>query len=526
MSIPYLKKENGRYELMVDDKPFYARAGELHNSSGSSLEYMEQKVWPALRPLNMNAVITPVYWECVEPEEGVFDFTLVDGVIEQARREGMRLVFLWFGLWKNSASTYVPEWVKLDGERFWGIRKEDGSLGGNMYGRPLQIISPLCQEAVQADARAYRALMKHIREIDETENTVITMQVENEIGILGSSRDYSPVAQAAFESEIPAAMAEAFGVTGTWQKAFGKDAAETFMAWYYGQAIETIIQAGKEEYPIPMYVNAWLEQQPWTPGSYPSGGPVFKMVDTWRVAAPSVDFYAPDIYVSYYKDVCDEYADKGNPLFIPEVRQSADCVAFYYYAVGHHNALCFAPFGIEDMFGGGGGMDAQLQQQLNISFDALKTDASVGQRLAAAYTQIANMEDVIQQAHKDGKIHGFLETSEPTTTISMKHFDVVINYGSGSTFMPTTKAANAPKAGGILIELSDWEFVVLGTGFSVATQTREGASRQLSILRKEEGRYVNNEWKRGRILNGDEQMMMSSLGSIPGALRFKMFEVK
>jgi len=525
-NIPYLKKENGRTELIIDGKPFYARSGELHNSSSSSLEYMDRVVWPALRPMHMNSVIAPIYWECIEPEEGAYDFTLLDGLVEQARREGMRLILLWFGLWKNSASTYVPGWVKKDSKRFWNVMSEDGRRGGIMMGKPLRIISPLCAEAVEADAKAYAAVMKRIREIDEQENTIITMQVENEIGILGLERDYSPVAQEAFEKEIPPELAEAVGQSGSWQQVYGKAASETFMAWYYGRALETIIAAGKKEYPIPMYVNAWLEQYPWNPGSYPSGGPQFKMVDTWRVAAPSVDFYAPDIYVEYFKGVCDEYASKGNPLFIPEVRQSADTVAFYFYAVGRHNALCFAPFGIEDMMGHSAGMDAELQAQLNISMEAMRTDASVGRRLSAAYEMVINMEELVQQAHKEGRIHGFVEEDEQGTTISMKYFDVKINFGgSGFGMMSIPKAPGTPKSGGMLIELSDWEFVVLGTGCTISVQEREGTGKKIDIERKEEGRYINGEWQRGRILNGDELMMRSSLGLQPEALRFKLYEV-
>jgi beta-galactosidase GanA len=109
--ISHIRKENGESILYVDGKPFIALSGELHNSSSSSLDYMDRVVWPALRPLGLNTVVAPVYWECVEPEPGVFDYSLVDGLILQARREGVKLVFLWFGLWKNGMSTYIPGWV-------------------------------------------------------------------------------------------------------------------------------------------------------------------------------------------------------------------------------------------------------------------------------------------------------------------------------------------------------------------------------------------------------------------------------
>ena len=59
-------------------------AGELRNSSGSSLEYLKP-IWPKLAAMHINTVLTAVYWELLEPKEGQFDFTLVDGAI-QARR--------------------------------------------------------------------------------------------------------------------------------------------------------------------------------------------------------------------------------------------------------------------------------------------------------------------------------------------------------------------------------------------------------------------------------------------------------
>ena len=94
-----------------------------HNSSSSSLEYMEP-IWPRLLDLHLNTVLAPVSWELVEPEEGRFDFALVDGLVEGARRHDLRLVFLWFGNWKNGRSSNAPAWVRSDDERFPRARVE------------------------------------------------------------------------------------------------------------------------------------------------------------------------------------------------------------------------------------------------------------------------------------------------------------------------------------------------------------------------------------------------------------------
>ena len=493
--IPYLEGTGRLTTLYVDGKPFHARSGEIHNSSASSPEYMEERVWPALRGMNMNCVVAPIYWECIEPQEGIFDFSLIDSLLMQARRENMRLVLLWFGLWKNAASTYAPEWVRTDHDRFWYACAAGNKPLIFLNGTNIRILSPLCAEAVAADAKAFAAVMRHLKEVDE-QRTVITVQVENEIGVFGADRDYSPVANAAFSDLVPTAVTEAFGVSGTWTEAFGPDAAETFMAWHYARAVEQITAAGKAEYPLPMYVNAWLEQAPWKPGLYPSGGPQFKMHKVWRAAAPSVDFYAPDIYVDYYRDVVDEYASDGNPLYIPEVRQTADTVAFYLYAVGKHNTMCFAPFGVEDMCGVREEIAPEVLAALNISPDAMS--GSAGRLLGDVYGKVAAMEDLIESAHRSGKIHGFLSNScDRTGTVQLPQITLQFAYNDNRT----------AAAGGLVIELSDYEFIILACNCSMTYAPADGNPYYLDLLSKEEGGYVNGTWKRRRIMNGDEQYM-------------------
>ena len=102
--IPEIKELDGIKTLFVYNETFLILGGEVHNSESSSLEYMAERVWPCIADLNMNTVVVPVTWELLEPCEGQFDFTLVDGLIDQARANGMHLILLWFGLWKNSES--------------------------------------------------------------------------------------------------------------------------------------------------------------------------------------------------------------------------------------------------------------------------------------------------------------------------------------------------------------------------------------------------------------------------------------
>ena len=503
--LPYLSGVGKNTVLYVDDRPFFLRSGEVHNSSASDLSYMEDKVWPVLRGRHMNSLIVPVYWECMEPEEGVFDDALVDGLLQQARQAGLRLVLVWFGLWKNSSSTYVPTWVKKDRKRFWYVRDEKGEIP-TYFGDPNFIISPFCQEAVEADRRAFAHLMRHLRAVDE-QRTVILIQVENEVGVLGARRDFSPLARKKFLEDVP----QTLGGTGTWQKVFGEDADEAFMAWHYARAVERIASAGKEVYPLPMCVNAWLEQEPWIPGTYPSGGPQFKNHSIWQKAAPSIDLYAPDIYVPYYKAVCREYAGEGNPLFIPETRGEA---AFYLYAVGEHNAICFSPFGIEDVLGGDSEADAMTLALLRIDPDVLATMRRNGMQLFQAYALVERMEGQILNAHRQGKIAGFLYGGEPEETVFLSQVALDVHYEH-------TEPGN-PAGGGLVLELEPNEFLVLAINCTLRFRRRDGGL--LDTLEKEEGRFVDGGWVRGRILNGDERYH-NVVGSQVTLLRFRLLSI-
>jgi beta-galactosidase GanA len=196
---PHLENKNGSVQLVVNDKPFLMLSGELHNSSTGSAHYM-RSIWPRMAKQNLNTVIAPVSWELIEAKEGVFDFSLVDSMITGARKENLKLVLIWFASWKNGISTYVPEWVKTDTKRFPLVKDKNG--------KTKNILSTLGENTMRSDARAFAELMKYIRKIDAEDQTVIMVQVENEIGVLdymasygGANyymRDYSDMATKAF----------------------------------------------------------------------------------------------------------------------------------------------------------------------------------------------------------------------------------------------------------------------------------------------------------------------------------------
>jgi len=291
-NVPHLEKRGVVTQLMVDGKPFLVLGGELHNSSSSSVEYMKP-VWPQLAAMHLNTVLLPVAWETIEPKEGKFDFSSVDGLLKGAHENNLKLVVLWFGAWKNTYSSYVPAWVKTNTERFPRVQMSNG--------RGTERLSPFSAVVRDADAHAFANLMRHIRDADESAHTVLMVQVENEVGVIPESRDHSPVANASFTAAVPSTLTsflvkhqtalnpelraawETAGAksAGTWQEVFGKTPLtdDLFMAWHYATYIDHIAAAGKAEYPIPMYANAALIRPNYEPGQYNSGGPLPDSLD-------------------------------------------------------------------------------------------------------------------------------------------------------------------------------------------------------------------------------------------------------
>ena len=339
--------------LRADDviSQFRILGGELSNSAATSVSDIEE-VLPRMKALGLNTVLVPVYWEFLEPVEGQLDFTLVDRTIDVARQQGLKIVPLWFGAWKNSMSCYAPAWFKRDVKRF--------PRAVTAEGKPLEIASCFSDNVLQADLKAFSALMQHITEKDPQREVVIMMQIENEIGMLESARDHSPLAEKAYRQPVPQALLKALGIKkkGTWIEVFGTDdyADEKFMAWHYACYVEHLAQAARRIHNMPLYVNAAMNSRGRKPGEYPSAGPLAHLADIWKAGAPSIDILAPDIYDTGFKSWASQYAmplrpqDGGkvkNRLFIPESRCCENSGVRALYAFGEHQALGFSPFAID-----------------------------------------------------------------------------------------------------------------------------------------------------------------------------------
>jgi hypothetical protein len=522
--------------MIVDGKPFLMLAGELRNSTTSSLEFMKP-VWSKLVALHLNTVLAAVQWELMEPKEGQFDFTLVDAQIRAAQSNNLRLVFLWFGSWKNGASSYPPIWVKGDVDRFPRARRRDGTS--------TDTLSTLSPANLNADSRAFAALMRHVKETDSS-HRVIMIQVENEVGFLGDTRDRSEAADKAFTEPVPKELLdymtshrdalypefrqawESAGAktSGTWEQVFGKTTYtdEIFMAWNYARYVGRVAAAGKAEYPVPMYVNTWCSMGGQTPGTYPSGGPLPHVADLWKVGAPSIDFRSPDLHSLNFSDWVNWYHKADFPLFIPEAFHATGHYNIFY-VFGQHDGIGFSPFGIDELFFTmEPGMTEELERRFSPnSIDDLLFTGPARTRieladlaLARSYDTIARLTPLILENQGKGKMAGAVVIAdEPPQKIALGNYVLTVSYASGRRDpvpVPPGVPAPAPapyripdRAGVLFIAVGPDEYIAASSGpVNVRFSPNTPGAPIAGIDSIEEGTFVDGRWVPGRRLNGDE----------------------
>lgn len=506
--IPQVATRDGRHALLVDGKPFLVLGAQVNNSSNwpQALE----DVWPAIEVLKPNTVMVPVAWEQVEAEEGRFDFSFVDELLKQAREHDQRLVLLWFATWKNNGPNYAPRWVKLDNTRFPRVVTADG--------RTLNSLSPHAQATLDADRKAFVALMTHLKAADP-QRTVIMVQPQNEPGTYGSVRDFSPLAQKAFDGPVPQALVEKLGKSpGTWREVFGADADEFFHAWHIAHYIDQVAEAGKAVYPLPMYINAALRGpfNPGQPGQYASGGPTDNVLDVYKAAAPHIDLLAPDIYMPEYRmytTVLERYSRADNPLFVAETGNRAEYPRYFFSALGHQ-AIGWSPFGID------------FSRYTNYPLGARHVDEKALESFALNYRIVAPAAGVIAQASFEGKVRGTAEEpGQPVQTLKIDdRWNMTVTYGVPQFWFQGEPPGNPEPIGrALVVQLGPDEFLVAGAHARINIDAADPAVAARQIYEYvDEGTYVDGEWKFRRRWNGDQTDYGLNFSSVPQLLRVKL----
>lgn len=451
----FLQKQGTATQLVVHGMPFLILGGELGNSSAACPQDIE-RIFPKLKKMGLNTVLVPVYWDLTEPVEGQFDFTLTDKALQQARENDLKIVFLWFGAWKNSMSCYAPLWFKENHKKYPRAYTQSG--------KPLEIASAFSEAVYEADHHAFSQWMQHIATVDKEEGTVIMIQIENEIGMLEDARDYSREANKIFNAPVPAEFmtylqknkkalhpqmlkkweSQGCKKQGYWQEVFGADiyTDEIFMAWHYAKYVEGLAQTARSIYNIPLYVNAAMNSRGRKPGEYPSAGPLAHLIDVWHCGAPSIDILAPDLYDNGFTDWVARYKLHNNPLFIPEIRLTDNNSVRAFYIFGEHDAIGISPFSIED------GSD------------------SPNSPLVQSYAKLTELMPLLTKYQGKGLMKGLLFDSENKERI-IADDDLTITARHFFTLPWDPRATNGsiwPEGGGILLKLSKNEYIVAGSG--------------------------------------------------------------
>ena len=531
--IPHLQKQGTATQLIVDGKPFPVLAAELTNNSATSVEYMKP-VWSKLVEAKVNTALAGVAWNRIEPQEGKFDFTNLDGVIRDARSHNLHLVLLWFASWKNGLSSYPPDWLKKDFERFpraqivgdntaWPAIAMSEAERTQVTGRmTIELLSPFSDANRDADARAFAALMRHVKEVDGQQHTVIMIQLENEVGMQGDSRDRSPAADKAFAGPVPQELmdylqkhkdslipelrkvweATGFKTSGTWQEVFGKSRPtdEIFMAWYFARYIGRVVEAGKAEYPIPMVTNCPQIGFGTAPaplrGGGQSGGAMPDAMDIWRAGGPRIDLFAADIYSADFKGFCAKYNQSGNPLFIAETGGGPDLQRRALYVFGRHDAMAFSPFGIDSMVG---------------------RDPDV-----FGYDLVSQLAPLILKHQGNGTMSAvLLGPDDPPQKVAVGNYTLYV----GSQRARRPPAAGAPPAPSpqppqqpaqpasvaIFIAAGPDEYFAAGSGVSVTFTPNTPGLPLAGLATVEDGRFVDGRWVPGRRLAGDDDAQGQSI---------------
>ena len=495
--------------------PLYLVGLQAHNSSTGT--DMLDKAIRAVQLYGGNVLETPIYWNAIEPEMGKYDMSLVQDTIDRARAAGLYLILLWFATSKNGHPNYAPEYIKLDPATYRIAHGADGA--------PLPALSPHCEATLERDALAFETVMAFLKAYDGDVGTVLAVQIENEMGLGGTDRDYSEIACADYAKPLPEALLDveladcgARDGSRTWRGHFGRHAHEAFCAWYHARYIGRIAERGRAVYGgVKLITNVMVGEGSYEEAGhcYNSGAAVGRMIPIWKKGAPALDLLCPDIYnqeQSVYARICSLYAREDNALFIPESSPTGESNALNLLrAAVDYGAIGVCGFGAESALDNAGDL-TEAAYPVMVSMRILE-----------------NLAPLLIRYRGTGRIHLLLQEEFATRQyLKLDRYHVVAHYlrggslrhGLGSRInlsLPENRRHLEARGRGILVQTGEDEFFLAGAGRALDFLRRPDpadenpyphlASRQanqLNFLSVEEGHFEGDKWVVDYLRNGDE----------------------
>jgi hypothetical protein len=417
---------------------------------------------------NVNTICVPLPWNVFEPSEGKYDFRMIDSLILKCRAKGMHCIPLWFGTWKNINSYYAPTWLTGDPQAF-------RSGGTGEAG-----ISPFCTRALEADKRAFHALLGRIKQLDQQYNTVLAVQVENEIGcILSEGRDQQAAAVAAWNAAVPSGLMQylaarkgrlvpwledrwrehGYAASGAWAQVFGDDqpGSQIFMAWYYARYVNDVAASGRAIYDLPMYCN-------WGYDTY--SGPSWQTLDIWQCGAPSVSASAPDIYSQPFEATIHQYNQQGNPMLMPESSPQSRAFGRSLWFFGENDGVMYSAYEGE-----------ATGAPRNWNNGAMGPGYALIKEMAPA---IAANQGLLPRT-----LRAFVQNF-----VTEGVFD-----GYGITVTPTGSGGSQGIV--VLIKMGNNEYVAVGSKIRMDIRRLYDASQFLGVTSAYKGNFANGAWVQG-----------------------------
>jgi beta-galactosidase GanA len=175
------------------------------------------------------------------------------------------------------------------------------------------------------------------------------------------------------------------------------------------------------------------------------------------------------------------YTRQGDVLFVPEHAFDNSVAAKALYTIANYEGMGFSPFSIES------------------------TQKPEEEPLGKMYGLIKELTPMIVANQGLGKIKGvLLSKTDQETIVQMGKYEFTCKHDYTLSWTPGSKTDLWPLGSAMIIQKSDDEFYVAGTGVVITTKHIDDKNINVGLLKVEEGTFENKIWKVKRHLNGDQ----------------------